>query len=328
MPDLNFDHTDVRNEIIKIGQYWLKEIGIDGFRLDAAEHYYPADQLNKNLLWWKEFRAGMDKVNPDALIVGEIWGGAKKTSPYLKSGMSAGFNFEFSDTIRKSVKAGVDLGIVETYQSIYNEYASSNPDFEDATLLTNHDMERIMTECKRDPNLAKVSSALMLTLPGNPFIYYGEEIGMLGEKPDEYIREPFLWNIEGEDPGQTSWEIPYASSSRTVKPLFYQKENRLSLYNHYKSLINVRNENTALRKGTLQQAYSGNKKVVSYFRLSEEQEAIIFINLSSEMEKIPTPMGLDGFELAFSNFSVFKINDKEINLQPYSIFILIRPNLT
>ncbi len=324
MPDLNFDHPQVREEIKKIGQFWLGKIGIDGFRLDAVPHYYPDDQLNKNLIWWREFRAGMDEVNPDAFIVAEIWGGAEKTSPYLKSGISAGFNFELSDTIRKSVLSGKNLGIVETVINIQEQYFVSNPNFEDATILTNHDMDRIMTELKRNNNMAKVSAALLLTLPGNPFIYYGEEIGMLGEKPDEYIREPFLWNIEGEDSGQTNWEIPYASSSKTVKPLFYQKDDRMSIFNHYKSLINLRNQNPALSQGSISPIATGNSKIVSFFRYSGTQEAIIIINLSSEMERILTPYGLDGFEMAYSNFNVFKINDKEIYLQPYSIFILTR----
>ena len=82
-----------------------------------------------------------------------------------------------------------------------------------------------------DTDKAKLAASILLTLPGSPFIYYGEEIGMLGEKPDEFIREPFLWNIEGEDPGQTSWEIPYASSSRTVKPLIFQRDDRASMSN-------------------------------------------------------------------------------------------------
>ncbi len=322
MPDLNYDNPRVREEIIKIGQFWLGEIGVDGFRLDAVPNFYPEDQLDKNLVWWQEFREGMDKVNPNAFIVGEIWGGSEKTSPYLKAGISAGFNFELADTIRKSVQSNNDLGIVETVKKTYDQYSASNPDFEDATLLTNHDMERIMTEFKRDVNRAKISAALMLTLPGNPFIYYGEEIGMLGEKPDEFIREPFIWNIEGEDPGQTYWEIPYASSSRTVKPLFYQKDNRLSLFNHYKSLINLRNQNPALFKGNLNKLDTSNPKVVGFYRYTDEQEAIVIINLSSEMEHIPTPSGLNGFELAFSNFNVFKVSDKVISLQPYGIFIL------
>ena len=62
----------------------------------------------------------------------------------------------------------------------------------------------------------------------------------------------------------------------------------------------------------------------SFFRFSENQEALILINLSSELQRIPTPWGLDGFETGFSNFNVFKINNEEISLQPHAIFVLIR----
>jgi len=264
----------------------------------------------------------MEKINPDVIITGEVWGGSKRTSPYLKSGFTSGFNFEMSDTIRRSILAGRDLGIVETYKKIEELYSNSNNDFEDATLLTNHDMERVMTEFNRDYNKAKLGASLLLTMPGNPFIYYGEEIGMLGEKPDEYIREPFVWNVEGEDPGQTSWEIPYASSSKTVKPLFYQENDRASVYMHYKNLIKLRNENSSLNSGDLREIKNDNPKVVTFSRHSENQEAIIIINLSTELERIKTLRGINGFEMAYNNFNVFKINDEEISLQPHAVFVL------
>ena len=324
MPDLNFDEQKVRDEIIEIGKFWLGEVGVDGFRLDAAEHIYPPDEINKTLLWWKEFREAMEETNPEVIIVGEVWGGSDKTAPYLKSGFTSGFNFELADTIIQSLKKEEDRSIVETYMNISEKYRGINPDYEDATLLSKHDRNRILTELDRDMNKAKIGAALMLTLPGNPFIYYGEEIGMLGEKPDEFIREPFLWNIEGEDPGQTSWEIPYASSSRTVKPLIFQRDDRASMFNFYKNMIEVRKDNPALSKGSLRPLETGNNSVVSFFRFSENQEALILINLSSELQRIPTPWGLDGFETGFSNFNVFKINNEEISLQPYAIFVLIR----
>lgn len=324
MPDLNYDEPRVREEIIDIGKFWLKEVGVDGFRLDAAEHIYPPDQLDKTLDWWKEFQSNMEKVNPEVIIIGEVWGGSQKTSPYLNSGFTAGFNFELSDSIRKSVLSGTNRGIIETVIGIQSNYRSSNPDFEDATILTNHDMERIMTEVSRDHNKAATAASLLLTLPGNPFIYYGEEIGMLGEKPDEYIREPFLWNVEGKDEGQTHWEIPYASSSKTVKPLIYQEDDRSSIYNHYKNLINLRNQNPALQRGSISKIETHNPGVIAFYRNTSEQEAIIIINLSDEMQRIPTLLGMNGFEMAYSNVNVFKINDKEISLQPYSVFILLR----
>jgi glycosidase len=324
MPDLNYDEPGVREEMIDIGRYWLEEIGIDGFRLDAAEHIYPPEELEKTLDWWEEFRKAMKEINPDVFIVGEVWGGSEKTSPYLKSGFDAGFDFELSDTIRKSILSGRDLGIIETLKSIYTKYREANPGFQDATILTNHDMERVMTEFNRDYNKASVAAALLLTLPGNPVIYYGEEIGMLGEKPDEYIREPFLWSIEGKDPGQTHWEIPYKSSSKTVKPLSFQAEDPSSIYNLYKDLIKTRNDNSALQRGSISRLQTANQGIVAFFRYSNDQAALVIINLTNEMQRIPTPRGIDGFEMAYSNYGVFKINQNEISLQPYSIFILTR----
>lgn len=324
MPDLNMDNQKLREEIFSIGRFWLQDAKVDGFRLDGADLVYEPEQSNKSLLWWKEFHQEMEIINPDVILIGEIMDGSDAVSPFLKSGFTSGINFELADTIKQSILKGTDTGILSTFNKIDSTYRSVNPDFHDVTLLTNHDMERVMTQFNRDDNKAKLAAALLLTLPGNPFIYYGEEIGMLGEKPDEYIREPFVWNVEGEDPGQTHWEIPYASSSRTVKPLIYQTEDRASVYNHYKNLINLRNENSALNKGDLYGVETNNPKIIAFHRYSRDQNALVIINLSSEMERIKTFGGMDNFEMAFSNFNVFKINDKEISLQPYAIFVLTR----
>ncbi|NKO01073.1 alpha-amylase family glycosyl hydrolase, partial [Weissella cibaria] len=86
---------------------------------------------------------------------------------------------------------------------IYDEYKNSYSDYVDAPFLTNHDMDRVMSKID-DLNKMKLAAGILLTMPGNPFIYYGEEIGMKGEKPDEYIREPFRWSRDYKK-GQTTW---------------------------------------------------------------------------------------------------------------------------
>ncbi len=324
MPDLNMANKKVRKEIINIGNFWLNEIGVDGFRLDAIRYVFPEDQLDKNLKWWADFREGLGKEHEKTFIVGEIWGPSEDISPYLNNGISAGFNFQLSDTIRTSLKDGINHSIPETIEKIYDVYGSENPDFEDAIFLSNHDMNRIMTEIGVHVFKAKAAATLLLTLPGNPFIYYGEEIGMLGEKPDEFIREPYLWNREGEDAGQTTWEIPYASTYNTVKPLHFQKLDPRSIFHTYRDLIHLRNESPGLRTGGIIPLKTGNEHIVAYYRTGKKDTYLILINLSSEMQNIEAPSSLYNYKTVYQSHSVFKGSSKQIALQPHSSFVLKR----
>lgn len=83
---------------------------------------------------------------------------------------------------------------------------------------------------------AKMAASLLLTLPGTPFLYYGEEIGMQGAKPDEYIREPMLWYADsagGE--GQTTWQVTRHNPDPAVISVEAQEQDEASLLQHYKS---------------------------------------------------------------------------------------------
>lgn len=326
MPDLNFDNQKVRQEIFKITSFWLKEVGVDGFRIDAAKYIYPEDQLEKNLRWWSEFRQEAQKINKEVIIVGEVWGPAKEIAPYLNKGMTACFNFQLADSIRLSLQEEKDHYILQTWWQIRDIYIRQKPEFEDAIFLSNHDINRIMTDIGNKTHKAKIAATLLLTLPGNPFIYYGEEIGMLGEKPDEYIREPFLWNVEGQDNGQTTWEIPYASSSQTVKPLRYQLEDPESLYFFYHDLINLRNSSLPLSRGSFQPFIQSNRKVIAFYRGFKNEKVLVVINLSKDLQRIESPGDISEYKMLLGTHGVFKGGQTAISLQPYSAFIIKKSN--
>ncbi|MDD4645648.1 MAG: alpha-amylase family glycosyl hydrolase [Bacteroidales bacterium] len=322
MPDLNFDSQKVRQEMHKIASFWLKDIGIDGFRLDAAKYIYPENETEKNVQWWNEFRQEALKINDQVIMVGEVWGPAKEIAPYLKKGMTACFNFQLADSIRISLKEEKDHYVLQTWWQIRDTYVQENPSYSDAIFLSNHDINRIMTDIGNKTAKAKVAAALLLTLPGNPFIYYGEEIGMLGEKPDEFIREPFLWNMEGEDKGQTHWEIPYTSTSQTVKPLKYQLEDPTSLYYFYKHLISVRNNSNALGKGFFDPFIQNNRKVIGFYRGYGRERMLILINLSKDIQRIDSPSEITEYKQLTGTHDVFKSGGGAIYLQPYAVFVL------
>lgn len=214
MPDLNFDNPAVREEIKKIAQFWLEE-GVDGFRIDAAMHIYGQgenpegyNQLQNNLDWWQEFDAACREINPDCYLVGEVWTDFDERAEYAQS-FDSTFNFDVAGAgILGMVQNGyetVNNSFVETLEETYKVLAEKDATFIDAPFLTNHDQKRAMEYFeKNDINSMKLAFNILMTIPGNPFIYYGEEIGMLGNKPpDENVREPFIWGEN--DDAQTSW---------------------------------------------------------------------------------------------------------------------------
>jgi glycosidase len=277
MPDLNLDHPGVREEMIKIGQYWLN-LGIDGFRLDAAMHIYPAKEKEKNYAWWQEFETAMRKVKKDVFIVGEIWTTTAEIGPYLTAIPSA-FNFDLSSKIITSVEQERDAGIVTSLQRTREFYKANRADFIDAIFLTNHDMDRVMSVLKSDLNQAKMAASLLLTLPGSPFLYYGEELGMQGRKPDERIREPFPWGVQHES-RQTRWIVPRYNRSDIVTPLDAQLQDENSLYQHYKKMIQLRRSNDILALGEIAGTNIREQGIVAFRRAWQNQSLLVIHNLS------------------------------------------------
>lgn len=249
MPDLNFDNPEVRREIYEIGAYWLKDIGVDGFRLDAAKHIYPDWEAEKSVAFWVEFQEKMRAAKPDVYLIGEVWASPDKVAPYFK-GLEANFNIDAGLAIQEVLRTGHDAGLVQKLMAGYDAYKRINPDFIDAPILSNHDQTRIGTVVNGDTHKMKLAASLLLSLPGQPYLYYGEEIGMLGDKPDEYIREAFLWQNSAKDSYRAQWEKPRFSLDGAVKDLATQKEDQGSLFNHYKSMIAYRKKEPALANVT------------------------------------------------------------------------------
>lgn len=286
MPDLNFDSPEVKEEIKDIGRFWLDQ-GADGFRLDAALHIFEGETeegAEKNIEWWNEFRDAMKEADPNAYLVGEVWDEPEVVAPYYQS-LDSLFNFDLAETIVNSVKNGTDQGVVPAVNSTDELYKEYNPNKIDATFLTNHDQNRVMSELSGDVDQAKTAASILLTLPGNPFIYYGEEIGMTGEKPDELIREPFRWyEVDGE--GQTSWEEPVYNTGDDGRSVEAQDKNKDSLLNHYRELIRERKNHVALEKGDLQPLETDTSQVIAYSRTYQDETVKVYHNISNNSAEL------------------------------------------
>ena len=322
MPDLNFDNAAVRQEIFRIGRFWLEEVGVDGFRLDAARHIFPDDRPEDNHAWWQAFRAEMEKIKPDVYLIGEVWDSTEEVAPYFK-GLHALFNFDMSYAIKEAAAQAEAGDLVEKHQEIRKFYKSVTPDFIDAIFLTNHDQNRIMSELENDPQKARMAAALLFTLPGSPYIYYGEEIGMRGKKPDEQIREPFLWDRKENDQIRTKWIKPEYSTEQEIVPLALQQNDSSSLYHHYKKLIGLRNRSAALTFGELLQAKSREAGVVAFRRINENEDLLIFHNLQDTPTRFTLAEEESVYrEVYFSSGEGTSLKGREITLPEYSTFIL------
>jgi alpha-amylase len=289
MPDLNFDNPKVRDEIYEIGRFWLEEIGVDGFRLDAAKHIYPDDRPEDNHAFWKEFRRKMQAIKSDVYLVGEVYDKKEIVAPYLP-GLPTLFNFDFHYTLIEAFQKEDGMLLAKKQKEIIDFYQNITKDFIDATFSSNHDQPRLLNSLDENPKKLKQAINILMTMPGAPYLYYGEEIGMLGKKPDEHIREPFLWDIKANDKGRTSWIEPIYSIDETVTPLAIQKSMSTSYFNHYKEIIKLRNSNRALALGSLE-LYEGElpTPVMAYFRHHKDQDVIVIHNLSDIEHSIEIP---------------------------------------
>ncbi len=285
MPDLNYDNPKLKNEIFEIGQFWLKDVGVDGFRLDAVKHIFPDNRAEDNHRFWIEFRQEMEKIKPDVYLVGEVWDKAEVVAPYL-NGIKSLLNFDLGFAITDAVNRTDATGLIEKYKEINDYYLSITDDFIDGTFIKNHDQDRILSALENNEDQAKMAAALLLTLPGTPFIYYGEEIGMKGLKPDENIREPFLW--ANSDSGQTKWMESKYSVPNRVAPLSQQMSDPASIYNHYKKLIAFRNSNQHIKLGSISSIDIQNSSVCAFNRELGGEFIEVYHNLSSKTQQIST----------------------------------------
>ena len=332
-PDLNLDNPEVKKQIVDIARFWLEEVKVDGFRMDAAKHIFPDERANDNHAFWVWFKNEMEAIKPDVYLVGEVWSESKEVAPYLE-GLPSLFNFDLGYAITDVAKAGRDsLGIVQRYKAIRDYYRSINEDYLDATFIKNHDQTRLLTELDGDLNKAKMAAALLLTMPGTPYIYYGEEIGMLGDKlskyedqfgPDAFVREPYVWNVSGKDPMQSTWEKPLYSTDQSVTPYWVQIEDGGSLLNFYRKIIHTRNRMPSLTYGDIKHSGIHIEEVVSFKRTFENEELLVLHNVSDV--EVTVSLGNDNKRFSEVVFDTaggrVAVEDSDLRLPAFTTVIL------
>jgi glycosidase len=284
MPDLNLANPGVTAALDEVARFWLEEMDVDGFRLDAARHLIEDGTQLENtpatFAWLEGFRSRVEAVKPDALLVGEVWDATSTAARYVEEGaLDLAFEFGLASAILSSVR----LGDADTLRNVQAEVLAAYPVGGYAAFLTNHDQDRTMDVLGRDEEAARLAATLLLTNPGVPFIYYGEELGLRGRKPDEEIRTPLPWDGTPPGFGFTSgqpWEA-LAPDAETV-PVAAQTDDPGSLLAHYRSLARLREGHTALRTGELVPLDAAPRGVYAYLRHDAAETIMVAANLSDE----------------------------------------------
>ena len=251
MPDLNFFNQNVKNEVSGIVDYWLDSVKVDGFRLDAVRYYCEDGNVMADapstFSYLREFRNHYKSDNPDAMAVGEAWTNTASVIPYV-DGTGIDFCFEF-DTATDIINA-INSGNTTTLISQMNNLVTVRyPFLQYGTFLTNHDQVRIFSQLNNNYSKSKLAASILLSMPGIPFMYYGEEIGMTSSSDDPSKRTPMQWT-NGTNAGFTTvnpWHsIPSTYTTYNVQTM---SADSTSLLSWYKKLIRIRENYSSLRRG-------------------------------------------------------------------------------
>lgn len=287
MPDLNYDNAAVTRQMYEIGTFWLDEIGVDGFRLDAIKHIIEVGERQENTpesrAWLSAYEAHLEAVKPNSFTVGEIFNGPSFiVARYVdERAIDVGFDFKLADEMISAAQRGSNRDIARAHRNAQRDY----PAQQFATFLTNHDQDRLANRLRFDVGANKAAASLLLTGPGVPFLYYGEEIGMAGSKPDERLRTPMHWDdsrLAGFTSADRAWQPLHEAGNIALANVAAQTGDGDSLLSHYRRLIHLRNDNSALRRGALTAVDSSERGIYAFFRHDAAQTLLVITNLADE----------------------------------------------
>ena len=254
MPKLNTKNPEVKQYLLDVATYWIKEFDIDGWRLDVANEVdHP---------FWREFRQTVKQMKPDVYILGEIW---HDSISWLRGDQfDAVMNYPFTVNALKLVASQTINAkqFMEAITSVYHSYPTKV--FQTTfNLLGSHDTPRVLTECNNHVAKSRLLHAILLTFPGSPCIYYGDEIGLTGGI-DPGCRKCMVWD---------------------------ESQQNLELRNEIKQLISLRKQEPLLtNSGQFEFIQSLNNEQLVAYRICNEQQAIyVFINPTHQEQTFAPP---------------------------------------
>ena len=347
MPDLNYGPASSASSsacfqaLATSADKWI-DMGVNGFRLDAVLWIYNKQTAaNVSFLrqWYDHCNATWQARGGDGNIymVGEAFEEAGTVAPYYE-GLPSLFDFSYWWTLKDRINGSKGNDFASTIIGFRNSYKSKRAGFIDAIKLSNHDEDRAANDLGRNLGKEKLAAAVLLTSPGKPFIYQGEELGYWGTKSggDEFIRTPIKWTRSGSvptaalngnvDDGMLTADISVEAQSSDANSLLNLYRTFAKLRNTYPSLANgemsvhptYNSSNTSFPMlGVWYMTYGSEKTLVVHnFRSSQ-------VTASFGTEDLSRPVGLNGTTTLTTKTENGTLTDNSLTLSAYGTAVFL-----
>jgi len=289
MPKLKTSNPQVKQYIFDIVSFWQSETGIDGWRIDVA------DEVEVSFL--RELNSHVKKINANSFIISEIWHDAKTLM--MTGGTDSVMNYDlrsilFDYVIDRSINIKQFHARLVRFIHRYSS-AELNQMF---NLLGSHDTERIMTRCKERTDILNLLVAFQYMMPGNPVIYYGDELRLVGEN----------------DPGCRAcmpWDRDYANE-------FFWKD--MQQWNSLKTT------ESALQEGSIEIQYCATEELYLVKRRLNTQTFNLIVNFSNTEKSVGEAMTSLNIQNMQSSPITFSATNKDVIVS--NQFILFKQNLS
>ena len=327
MPDLNHRNPLVTEAMLDVAAFWL-DLGVDGFRVDAIQHVIESDDgvianTPENLAWVGTFNAALRARHPGAFIVGETWTSTPAIATYHReAGLDMSFNYPLWRELNSAVQSRSAIGLRAQLQQDEDAYP---PGAWRGTFLANHDHTRpatALSPLRRDDARIRLAAALLLTLPGTPFLYYGEEIGLPNgpgaSDPDK--RTPMRWGAN--ESGGFSVATPWRAMSTTDPAISVaaQRGDPDALLTWYQRLIALRASAPPLAEGSLAVVEGLAGSQLAFWREVDGARVLVVANLGAAAVRIDA--GALGLAVPYEDLLVGGTHDGDVALDGTSLRVL------
>lgn len=323
MPDLNLDHEAVRAEIVEIMRFWL-DMGVDGFRLDAVTSYYTG-QTAKNVEFLSWLNTEAKKIRPECYIVGEAWSDISTIASYYPSGIDSFFCFPVATSggyiAKVLAEDATDRGsmFAESVAMLEERFGT---EVMMAPFLGNHDTDRIANAIGTyDLKRLKAAYGMLAMMRGGLYVYYGDEIGMIGEGNDPNKRIGMYWSTLSE----LTRCPPGATESKYVLPnVPDQQADTNSLLNYVKAAMNLRNAIPAIARGTSAVVEQEDGDLCIIERTYEDETVTIVLNLSKNSKEVEIAASelLGSLDANVESGTGVTYQNGTVSLDPWGIAVL------
>ena len=350
---LDLNHPRVKQWMIDFYSYWVDpnkdgvfSDGVDGFRIDHIMDDLDYKGIFTNMYqdFWQPIFKACKGINPAVFILGEQsnWN-EYGDEMIVKSGADAAFGFPLRFAVAGE-EGTHDMyidpssnGVAMEPNRIHKVVLESLNRFSDSifsvNFLENHDTARWATVVQGNENQKRNAAILNLLLPGIPSIYYGQELGVVGQTHEWGsdanhipVREAFPWTANAEDPGNALWYKDsgpvwdtsfWKSDLLDQLSLAHQKKDPNSLWSHYQKLIALRKDHASFRLGDYMPLFANREGIMAFQRTYKNERTIVLINISNERQEIP--MDTEGYTTLYAKGATPA--NTTLRLAPFSYYI-------